>query len=48
MASEACITIVSKAYECKWGNADVSFKQFLKKYPDATTQAVIPSDLLKK
>lgn len=36
-----------KAYECKWGDKDVSFKQFLKKYPGAKTQIITPNDLLK-
>ena len=35
------------AYECKWSDKDVSFKEFLKKYPDAKTHAVTPNDLLK-
>ena len=36
------------AYECKWSDTNVSFKEFLKKYPDAHTQVVTPNDLLKE
>lgn len=35
------------AYECKWGDRDVSFKRFLKLYPEAETHVVTPNDLLK-
>jgi uncharacterized protein len=35
------------AYECKWSDKNVSFKQFLKKYPNAETQVITPNDLLK-
>lgn len=35
------------AYECKWNDKDVSFKQFLKKYPNARTNVITPDDLLK-
>lgn len=35
------------AYECKWSDKDVSFKEFLKKYPGAKTQVITPDDLLK-
>lgn len=31
-----------KAYECKWSSKDVSFKEFLKKYPEAKAQVVTP------
>ncbi len=34
------------AYECKWSEKNVSFEQFLKKYPDAHTQVVTPNDLI--
>ncbi len=34
------------AYECKWQKQGVSFKVFLKKYPDAKTFVVSPEDLL--
>ena len=35
------------AYECKWASRDYSFTDFLKKYPEATTQTVSLDDLLK-
>jgi len=35
------------AYECKWSEKDVSFKHFLKSYPQATVRVVTPQDLLK-
>lgn len=35
------------AYECKWNDNDVSFKQFLKKYPNTKTQVVNLRDLIK-
>ncbi|MDO8482885.1 MAG: ATP-binding protein [bacterium] len=34
------------AYECKWTKRDVSFKHFLKSYPQATVRVVTPHDLL--
>lgn len=34
------------AYECKWGDGKVSFRPFLKAYPDAQTQVVRPETLL--
>lgn len=34
-------------YECKWNDKNVSFSQFLKKYPKAHTNVVTPNDLLK-
>lgn len=38
--------ITLSAYECKWNDKDVSFKHFLKLYPQATTRVVTPNDLL--
>ncbi len=35
-----------EAFECKWSKEDVSFKTFLKTYPDATTQVVTPESFL--
>ena len=35
------------AYECKWNDKDVSFGQFSKQYPDASTQVITPDFLLK-
>lgn len=35
-----------EAFECKWSKEDVSFKVFLKAYPDATTQVVTPKNML--
>lgn len=35
-----------KAYECKWGNADVVFTKFLKLYPQSTTAVLRPADFL--
>ena len=35
------------AYECKWQKQEVSFKTFLKKYPDAKTSVVSPEDLVQ-
>ncbi len=35
-----------RAYECKLGNEEVSFKQFKKLYPDAQTEVVRPETLL--
>ncbi len=34
------------AYECKWSKADVTFKEFLNKYPLAKTSVVRPLDFL--
>lgn len=34
------------AYECKWNDKNVSFTQFLKKYPNAHTEVITPNDLL--
>lgn len=34
------------AYECKWSDIPVSFKNFLKLYPQAKTKVVTPQDLL--
>ncbi len=34
------------ATECKWSKEDVSFKTFLKTYPNATTQILTPEDIL--
>lgn len=34
------------AYECKWGDTDVSFTSFLRAYPQAVAQVVTPNDLL--
>ena len=34
------------AYECKWSDKSVSFKNFLKSYPQAKTSVVTPHDLL--
>ena len=34
------------AYECKWSDTKVSFANFLKRYPQATTQVVTPESLL--
>lgn len=34
------------AYECKWGNEEVSFKTFLKLYPSSHTEVVRPETLL--
>jgi len=36
------------AYECKWNQINVSFKEFLKLYPDAKTEIVMPSYFLTK
>ncbi|MES2023781.1 MAG: ATP-binding protein [Patescibacteria group bacterium] len=36
------------AYECKWSDTDVSFKEFLKLYPNAKTSVVTPDNLIKK
>lgn len=36
------------AIECKWSTQDVSFKTFLKKYPNATTQVITPDDIIYK
>jgi predicted AAA+ superfamily ATPase len=33
------------AYECKWSDREVSFKDFLKKYPKASARVVTPNDL---
>lgn len=35
------------AYECKWSDKNVSFGQFLKRYPNAHTQIITPNDLIK-
>ena len=35
-----------RAYECKWGASDVSFKTFLKSYPAATTTVIRPESLV--
>ena len=35
------------AYECKWSKEDVSFGQFLKRYPDAETKVITPNSLIK-
>lgn len=37
-----------EAIECKWSAQDVSFKTFLKNYPDATTQVITPEEILRK
>ena len=34
------------AFECKWSDEDVSFSDFLKKYPHASTQLITPHVLL--
>ncbi|MEK7564595.1 MAG: ATP-binding protein [Patescibacteria group bacterium] len=34
------------AYECKWSDTVVSFKNFLKLYPNAKTKVVIPRDFI--
>jgi len=34
------------AYECKWSETDVSFANFLKLYPNATTNVVTPHNLI--
>lgn len=36
------------AYECKWGTEEVSFKAFLKSYPEAHTEVIRPETLLQK
>lgn len=36
-----------EAVECKWSAQDVSFKAFLKKYPDAATQVITPDDMIR-
>lgn len=38
--------VVIAAYECKWTDKDVSFKHFLKSYPQATVHVVTPHGLL--
>ena len=35
-----------KAYECKWNSTDFSFKPFLEKYPEATTELITSKDLI--
>lgn len=35
-----------RAYECKWGEGEVSFKTFLKHYPEAHTEVIRPNVLL--
>ena len=35
------------AYECKWQKESVSFRDFLKKYPDAKTETINPEKFLK-
>jgi len=37
-----------RAYECKWGNGEVSFKTFLKSYPDAHAEVIRPETLLSE
>jgi predicted AAA+ superfamily ATPase len=34
-----------RAYECKWGDGEVSFKTFLKLYPHAATSVITPQKL---
>lgn len=36
------------AYECKWSETNVSFKEFLKLYPEAKTKVVTPDNFLSK
>jgi predicted AAA+ superfamily ATPase len=35
------------AYECKWSQINISFKEFLKLYPEAKTEIVTPNYFLK-
>lgn len=35
-----------EAIECKWSDHNVSFRTFLNKYPDATTQIITPEKIL--
>lgn len=35
------------AYECKWRKTDVSFKEFLKLYPEAKTEVITPDIFIK-
>jgi len=38
-----------EAFECKWAeDADVSYKQFLKAYPEAITKTITPNSLVIK
>jgi predicted AAA+ superfamily ATPase len=36
------------AYECKWSTEEVSFKTFLKSYPEAHTEVIRPETLLQR
>ncbi|MDE2173471.1 MAG: hypothetical protein KGJ31_02660, partial [Patescibacteria group bacterium] len=35
-----------RAYECKWGGGEVSFKTFIKLYPEAHIEVIRPDMLL--
>jgi hypothetical protein len=37
---------VITAYECKWSDQPISFTNFKKNYPEASTQVITPADLL--